>query len=214
MSLVATAPLRQQLRQQVRARRQQLSQSQQQQASEDLAQQLSGHQILQQANKVAIYLTNDGELDPMTLISALWQQGKEIYLPRLHPFSPGNLLFLRYEQDSTMVANKYGINEPKLDVTTVCPVAQLDIIFTPLVAFDAAGNRMGMGGGYYDRTLSGWSPTKGPYPIGLAHDCQLVERLPTETWDIPLPEIVTPSQIYTQALKQALSGSLGISSLN
>jgi len=197
MNLVATqAPLRQQIRQQVRLRRQQLSTDQQQQASQQLVKQLNDHPKLQQATKIAIYLTNDGELDPMQLIETLWRQGKEVYLPRLHPFSAGNLIFVRYQANSPMINNKYGIKEPKLDVTAVCPAAQLDIIFTPLVAFDNQGNRMGMGGGYYDRTLAAFSAGQGPYPIGLAHDCQRIENLPTEAWDIPLPQIVTPSQIY------------------
>ncbi|NRA55050.1 MAG: 5-formyltetrahydrofolate cyclo-ligase [Gammaproteobacteria bacterium] len=199
MNRAATpAPLRQQIRQQVRLSRQQLSQTEQQQASQQLVKQLIGHPKLQQATKVAIYLANDGELDPMPLIEALWRQGKEVYLPRLHPFSAGNLIFIRYQANSPMVSNKYGIKEPKLDVTKLCPTAQLDIIFTPLVAFDRQGNRMGMGGGYYDRTLGAFSQGQGPYPIGLAHECQQVDSLPIAAWDIPLPQIITPSQIYNR----------------
>jgi len=99
-----------------------------------------------------------------------------------------------------MVTNKYGILEPKLAVSEVLPVAQIDIIFTPLVAFDLTGARLGMGGGYYDRTLASTSTNKlspsKPYPIGLAHDCQLVDHIPNEEWDIPLPEIVTPTKHY------------------
>ncbi len=54
-----------------------------------------------------------------------------------------------------------------------------------------------MGGGYYDRTLEPWFKTgRGPKPIGLAHDCQQVEKLPVESWDVPLPKIVTPSRIW------------------
>ena len=81
-------------------------------------------------------------------------------------------------------------------MTLVCPVNQLDIIFTPLVAFDSQGNRMGMGGGYYDRTLAHWQTNQTPYPIGLAHNCQLVEQLPVQAWDIPLAQIITPDKIF------------------
>jgi 5-formyltetrahydrofolate cyclo-ligase len=190
--------LRQQIRQQSRALRNKLSIEQQQLASEQLARQLRSHPRLQQAQNVALYLANDGELDPMPLIQQLWQQGKHVYLPTIHPFSPGNLLFLRYQSDSAMVHNKYGIAQPKLDLSLVCPVAQLDVIFTPLVAFDQEGNRMGMGGGYYDRTLSHWHKQHQPYPIGLAHDCQLVDQLPVEVWDVPLPEVITPTKFYRQ----------------
>lgn len=188
--------LRQQIRQQARARRKQLTYHQQQQEAVQLAQRLKSHPKLQQAKKVALYLANDGELDPALLIKQLWQQQKDVYLPTVHPFSPGNLLFLRYDANSTMISNKYGISEPKLDVSIVCPISELDVIFTPLVAFDSSGNRMGMGGGYYDRALCGWQQRRFPYPIGLAHDCQRFDTLPIEAWDIPLPEIITPSKQF------------------
>jgi 5-formyltetrahydrofolate cyclo-ligase len=96
-----------------------------------------------------------------------------------------------------MVMNRYSIAEPKLNQTQIIPVSKLDLICTPLVAFDTTGHRLGMGGGYYDRTLEPWFQTKqGPKPIGLAHDCQQVDRLPIASWDVPLPKIVTPSQIW------------------
>jgi 5-formyltetrahydrofolate cyclo-ligase len=69
----------------------------------------------------------------------------------------------------------------------------------PLVGFDASGNRMGMGGGYYDRTFSFKSLKKGlrgPTLIGLAHEIQRVEELPVESWDIPLTAIVTDQKSY------------------
>ena len=76
------------------------------------------------------------------------------------------------------------IAEPELDVQQVLPHSMLDIICTPLVAFDEAGNRLGMGGGYYDRTLACWHVHQlGPRPLGLAHDCQQVESVPQAQWD-------------------------------
>ena len=92
-----------------------------------------------------------------------------------------------------MIKNHYGILEPKLEVRKVCPLDQLDVLFTPLVAFDNTGARLGMGGGFYDRTLANWQQHK-IYPIGLAHDCQRVDKIPLEHWDIPLPEIITPTR--------------------
>ena len=65
----------------------------------------------------------------------------------------------------------------------------------PLVAFDEYGQRLGMGGGFYDRTLQNWQHYK-TQPVGYAHDCQLVEKLPVEEWDIPLPAVVTPSKVW------------------
>jgi len=194
------------LRKMIRARRKKLTKLQQQQASELLKRSLINHDGIKKAKNIALYLTSDGELDVMNFILWCWQQDKEIYLPVLHPFCSGHLLFLRYQQNTEMTKNKYGILEPVLDVTQVCPINQLDILFTPLVAFDNTGARLGMGGGFYDRTLANWFKeqvmttakvkTYKLYPIGIAHDCQFVDSIPTENWDIPLPEIITPSKSY------------------
>ncbi|NRA60353.1 MAG: 5-formyltetrahydrofolate cyclo-ligase [Psychrobium sp.] len=179
------------IRQLIREKRQLLTEVQQHSASVALLQQVLNN-LPTPLKRVAIYLSNDGEINPNLIIEALWQQNVEVYLPVLHPFCDGHLLFLRYEKSSMMVANKYGISEPKLDVSLICPLAQLDVIFTPLVAFDAQGNRMGMGGGYYDRTLARNSHL---LTIGLAHDLQQLPCIPSESWDIPLKKIITPSQV-------------------
>ncbi|MGK3529590.1 5-formyltetrahydrofolate cyclo-ligase [Escherichia coli] len=97
--------------------------------------------------------------------------------------------------ESELVMNKLKIHEPKLDVSDVLPLSRLDVLITPLVAFDEYGQRLGMGGGFYDRTLQNWQHYK-MQPVGYAHDCQLVEKLPVEEWDIPLPAVVTPSKVW------------------
>lgn len=188
---------RQEFRKLIREKRNALSSDTQFQAGLDLVQQFSQLAEIKTAQHIAIYLSADGELDTKPLIESLWQQGKSIYLPVIHPFSKGQLLFLQYINDEQLVYNRYGILEPALDIRFLKPVRELDVICTPLVGFDSVGHRLGMGGGYYDRTLSRWFSTdEGAKPIGIAHDCQHVERLPVESWDIPLPKIVTPSQIW------------------
>ncbi|MDA0149688.1 5-formyltetrahydrofolate cyclo-ligase [Vibrio sp. LaRot3] len=188
---------RQEFRKIIRQRRNSLSSQEQQIAATQLIQQFSTLNELSHAQHIALYLTADGEVDTQPLIHWLWQQGKDLYLPVIHPFSKGHLLFLHYQSDTPMVLNQYKIAEPKLNQTLIKPVNQLDIICTPLVGFDSHGHRLGMGGGYYDRTLAPWFASgKGPKPIGIAHDCQHVEALPIEQWDVPLPKIVTPSRIW------------------
>ncbi|EGR5123093.1 5-formyltetrahydrofolate cyclo-ligase [Vibrio cholerae] len=185
------------LRLQIRQRRQSLSAFEQQTASQQLIHTFSSLPEVTAAQRIALYLANDGELNTQPLIEWLWQQGKQVYLPVLHPFAKGHLLFLHYHTHTPMNKNRYGIAEPKLDQRSICPVRELDIIGTPLVAFDQSGQRLGMGGGYYDRTLAPWFKTQqGAMPIGLAHDCQQVEQLPTASWDIPLRKIVTPSKVW------------------
>jgi 5-formyltetrahydrofolate cyclo-ligase len=189
---------RQQLRSHIRALRRSLSAEQQHQASLDLVQQLLPRPEIQQAQHIALYLTNDGELDTTPLIQALWQQGKSLYLPLLHPVVAGYLVFQLYTPDTVLTPNQFGIGEPELNCSLLRPVSQLDLMFTPLVAFDSQGQRLGMGGGFYDRTLSQLDSTvRKPQLIGLAHDCQHVEAVPVEAWDIPLPAICTPSRFCT-----------------
>ena len=191
------AQTRQQFRQTIRQHRQQLSSQEQQQAAKQLMQQCQSLPEVATSQHIALYLANDGEIDTMPLITWLWQQGKHVYLPILHPFSEGHLLFLHFDTNTPMTKNKFRIQEPKLDQTKIKPVNQLDLVFTPLVGFDSHGHRLGMGGGYYDRTFARWFETGiGPTPIGLAHNCQHVAQLPTESWDVPLPKIVTPQRIW------------------
>lgn len=186
---------RQRIRITIRERRRLLTAEQQQQAAHLAAQHIAQHNKIQQAQTIAVFLSFDGELNTLPIIKQLWQQQKQVYLPVLHPFSPGNLLFLRYRPESPLIRNRLNILEPQLDVREVLPLNQLDVVITPLVAFDHHGQRLGMGGGFYDRTLQHWLQN-GPYPIGLAHNCQLVEQLPIEHWDVPLPEIVTPAKVW------------------
>jgi len=189
---------RQLIRRKIREKRNNLSMEVQKTASERLIISFLQHVPLPQNARIGCYLSNDGELNTSLLIQELWSKNHAIYLPIIHPFNSTNLLFQKYEKTSPMKANRYGILEPKLNCSEVCPVSQLDILLLPVVAFDSIGNRMGMGGGYYDRTLSSYYRDKWPVPklIGLAHDCQKVERLPTEAWDVPLQAILTPTTFY------------------
>lgn len=180
---------RQQIRQQIRKARQNLSAVSQQQAAQSISQQALALIEQRQAQRIALYLSFDSEISTQPLIEQLWQRNKTVFLPVLHPFSRGNLLFLVYHPHTTLIKNAFGILEPQLDVRNVLPCNELDIIFTPLVAFDRQGNRLGMGGGFYDRTLQNWQQ-KHFIPVGLAHRCQQVDQLPIESWDIPLAQIL------------------------
>ena len=180
---------RNQLRQQIRKTRANLTALQQQQAEDSITQQALAFIEERNAQHIALYISFDGEISAEKLIKTLWAQDKHVYLPVLHPFNPNHLLFLRYLPDTPMLKNKFGIWEPKFNVQNVLPLDELDILFTPLVAFDKQGNRLGMGGGFYDRTLQNWQNSSF-IPVGLAHQCQQVEQLPTEAWYVPLHQIL------------------------
>lgn len=151
---------RQEIRKMIRQRRRALTPEQQQEMGQQAATRMMTYPPVVMAHTVAVFLSFDGELDTQPLIEQLWRAGKRVYLPVLHPFSAGNLLFLNYHPQSELVMNRLKIHEPKLDVRDVLPLSRLDVLITPLVAFDEYGQRLGMGGGFYDRTLQTGSTIK------------------------------------------------------
>ncbi|HGO5817420.1 TPA: 5-formyltetrahydrofolate cyclo-ligase [Mannheimia haemolytica] len=187
MNQSSLTDLRRQLRQSMRLKRQSLTAGQQTQAAESIIPQALSLIESYQASHIAFYLPFNGEISPIPLMEQLLQQGKKLYLPLLHPFTSGQLLFVNYNCKTILKFNRLGIQEPILDVRNILPLQELEMIFTPLVACDKAGNRLGMGGGFYDRTLA-----QAPHliSVGLAHECQQVEQLPIESWDMPLDHII------------------------
>lgn len=193
--ITPTLMLRQDIRKHVRNLRREISDQQQQLAAMQATNHALNFAPVQQAKNIALFLSVDGEINTRPLIAKLWQRKQQVYLPVLHPFSTGQLLFLRYDEHTELKVNRLGIAEPPLDIRNLLPLSELDVLIVPLVAFDATGQRLGMGGGFYDRTLQNWQQHNF-MPIGLAHDCQQVDTLPVERWDIPLPALITPSKIW------------------
>ncbi len=187
--------LRKSLRQQRRA----LSRQQQQVASMGVCRQLAQLPVFMNSQRIAAYIPNDGEVSPQPLLELAWRLRKQVYLPVLHPFKKGHLLFMEYQPHQALALNRFGIPEPLCDHDSRCPAWTLDLVLTPLVGFDEQGNRMGMGGGFYDRTFAfmqtGHAPRR-PRMVGVAHECQKVRELPCERWDIGMDFIVTEQQIY------------------
>ena len=190
---------RQQLRQDIRRKRRALTRTEQLRAAKRLHAQLCRRPEFIRARHVALYLPNDGEIDPRPLLESCWKMGKKTYLPVLHPILHNRLWFVPFDRNTKLVRNIYKIEEPPIIKAPRRPPWALDLVLLPLVAFDADGNRMGMGGGYYDRTFSFKSRRQsipGPKLIGLAHELQRVDRLPVENWDIPLAGIISDQASY------------------
>ena len=103
------------------------------------------------------------------------------------------LSFLPVTYDTIFYKNRFGIAEPVVEDELAIMPEQLDIIFLPLVAFDEHGTRLGMGGGYYDRTLAHHRPT---LLIGAAYEFQRQAWIEREAWDVPLAAIITEQTIY------------------
>lgn len=196
MTIIHPPESRQILRKQLRRARRALSARQQQAAAQGLAHRLRTLLPLLRARHVAFYLPNDGEIDPRPLVHFLEKLGKRCYLPRLYPGDNNRVWFVRYRQGDALEDNRYGIPEPLLHGERL-PAWAMQVVLMPLVGFDRAGNRLGMGGGFYDRTFGFKAGRKNGRPllIGLAHSVQEVPALPTESWDMPLDVIATEKEL-------------------
>lgn len=183
-------PSKSQLRSALRQRRNSLSPSQQLTAAQSLTQTVRGLPAWTAAERIAVYLAADGEIGTQSVEELARAENKAVYLPVIGEDS--RLSFARWEADAPLLPNRFKIPEPPVGAAR-CSVAELDIVFLPLVAWDLQGGRLGMGGGFFDRTLSG---VDGPLLVGLAHDCQRVEAVPRDAWDIDLDFIATDIALY------------------
>jgi 5-formyltetrahydrofolate cyclo-ligase len=182
------------VRRDMRARRRALSAHERARLSQAAARQFARHRLFHAARHVAGYLPNDGELDATPLMEAAWRMGKQVYLPVLSNFHGDHLLFAPYWPTTPLVSNRFGIPEPIAALRHCIPLARLDLVLTPLVAFDGEGNRLGMGGGFYDRSFAflrrrrQWHK---PRLVGMAFGFQQAAALQRQHWDVPLQGVVT-----------------------
>lgn len=189
------------IRKQMRRARRSLSHADQIRASKNLFRSLKLSGLLLKHQHIALYIGSDGELDPWYFADQLTAIGKRCYLPVISPSKEVSMHFRYATPDSYLKNNRYGIAEPDLKHSTAIPNPLLSLVLMPLVAFDSQGNRLGMGGGYYDRTFQtrpdqDKSLTRQAKLVGIAHDFQRLEALPTEPWDIPLDMVLTDQAIY------------------
>jgi len=197
--IVAEGLSRPALRRKLRHARRQLTPAQQRLAARHLYRQLAQHPRFRRARHIALYLPNDGEIDPRLLLQAAQRRGKATYLPVLNPWPRTRMVFQRIEPGEQLRRNRFGILEPVIRTARQRRVWALDLLLMPLVGFDGKGGRLGMGGGFYDRSLAYRAMRKKshkPTLLGLAHECQRVDRLPLESWDVALQATVTDQGWY------------------
>lgn len=185
------------LRRALRAKRKAVSRHEAQAAARRLLTLARRHGLLAKGRRLGFYLPTEEEIDVLPLINAALWLGRECYLPVLPRRRPGRLWFSRVSERPRWVVNRYGILEH--DTPHKRRAHELDVLFVPLVAFDAHGRRLGMGGGYYDFSLAflrhrrAW---RRPKTIGVAYDFQRVARLDAEPWDVPLDAVLTDRAFY------------------
>lgn len=144
------------------------------------------------AKSIGLYMSINNEID----LSLVWQnalnQKKICCFPKIT--NPNNMVFLQSHDIKEFIKNKWQILEPNLEDLNAYPIEKLDLIILPLVAFDASGNRIGMGKGFYDKALMNIQTT---ILCGVAYEFQKVPFIKAETWDIKLDIIITEKMIYT-----------------
>jgi 5-formyltetrahydrofolate cyclo-ligase len=181
----------------MRARRRVLDSAARNHAAEALAVLLTGLPSYRSAQHLAAYVAVDGEVDTEPLLQQAQRDAKHIYLPVVSSQTPAELRFYSWASGSRMRKNRFQIPEPDTSNAVSIAPQSLDLVLTPLVAFDAGGNRLGMGAGFYDRTFSFLKAgASKPLLLGLAYEFQRCERLEAASWDVPLAGVVTERRVY------------------
>lgn len=150
---------------------------------------------LRRARHIGLYRPLASEIDPRPLIEQLGMRSCDYYFPRVEA---STLRFVRYSPSTRWQRSTLGVDEP---VGWPHAISRLDVLIMPLAAFDEQANRIGLGGGYYDRTLA---PVRDrayrcPARIGLAFACQQLDTITARPWDVPLAAVVTEAGIHRPA---------------
>ena len=181
------------LRKEISLKRKNLSKKERLDSEESLVQLWESVGDSYKKNKVALYWPINGEVATNALISYFFSNGSKCFLPVISNNEENKLIdFALFEEQSRLVKNRFGIPEP--NKSKIIDLNQLDIIFLPCVCFDSRGNRIGMGGGFYDKTLSYLSKKEKTKLIILAYDFQEVESCLPESHDIKADACLTPNQ--------------------
>jgi len=188
------------LRIEMRERRRGLSVEEQAVAAKALAKNLLHLLGVSGARRIGAYIANDGEIDPSPALLECMRRGYKCFLPVLFPGQKPRVRFAGFSEKSQLHLNRFGIPEPLVTQRNCLDATKLEWIFLPLVAFDTSGNRLGMGGGYYDSSLApirhrvNW---RRPRLVGLAYEFQRIEQWVVDDWDVPMHGILTNERFYS-----------------
>ncbi len=179
---------KQELRKQISARRKALDADWLQAASARVGDNLLSTDVFQKAKTVALYMAFGGEVDLSPLFSSCWKLGKRTCIP---VFNAELKLYEMAEitADTSFRSGRYGIKEPISPA--LCPKESIDLMAVPGLAFDPSGNRLGRGGGYYDRLLEGFKGVA----AAVAFDFQILSEVPFADHDKPVDFIISETKV-------------------
>ena len=155
------------------------------------------HHLLAKDRRIGIYMPTNSEIDVKPLLNRALSMGAQCFLPIVPKRGQKRMWFSEMGEHPAWVLNRYGIAEYRHPLAKRVRVQSLDLLFIPLLGFDARGFRLGMGGGYYDASLAylkRFHHWRRPRVVGVAFSVQEVERLPNDPWDIPLDAVLTEQE--------------------
>ncbi len=196
------------VRKRIRAARRSLSAEIRALAAAQLCERVSGLAAFVSARRIGAFIAFDGEMDPAQVVDQAWSLGRQVYLPIIG--GDQLLRFARYEMDTPLTPNRFGIPEPSPGSGEILAPSDLDLVLTPLVAFDRKAHRIGMGGGFYDRSFSfvNDKPSRRrPIMLGVAYEIQRVEHIEENPWDVPLDGISTEQALYVRSNQTMIEAS-------
>ncbi len=157
---------------------------------------LANWQVFKSADAVLIYMDFRSEVQTRQIVDYCLENNKDVIVPVVKQDTK-QIVLVAVDNDTTFVKSKLGILEPVIEKDSVRTLYDIDLVLAPGVAFDQAGNRLGYGGGYYDRLLAAHSEIRHLIKVyGLAFDCQLVDDVPTDKTDCKMDGVITEKQIY------------------
>lgn len=192
--MIASSENRHLIRQQLRQKRLALSNTDHELYDAIICQKILALPIFAKSQHIAFYMSHDGEVNPQLILKEAQSLKKNCYLPVLN--ADNTLLFYRYQENMTLVNNRFGIAEPESMNQSHISIQELDLVLMPLVGFDHHGNRLGRGKGYYDRTFADLQDQEKPILLGLAYDFQKLTKINPSHWDVPMHAIMTEQQFY------------------
>lgn len=189
------------LRRRLRAGRQIMPSAERLGAALSVARRVTDWPIYGAAIRIGGYWACNGELDPMPLLESAWAASKDVYLPVLVGAPPQSLRFAPYRPGLPLRRNRFDIPEPDVPPSEWLQPESLDLVLTPVVAFDSTGTRLGMGGGFYDRSFAFLRDPdyrgQRSLLLGLGYEFQKTrEHLVRQSWDVPLDAAATEEALY------------------
>lgn len=189
----ANKELRKNIRQNILQKRRALSVDDSLKAGKQILKRIVDHPHFQSKKVVGSYLSLGGELSTEPINNYL-VENHYLALPFMNIHERGHMDFFSYKKGDVLIENRYHILEPENSPSKLVIPDAIEALIVPLVGFDNKGNRLGMGGGYYDRMLKKISAQC--LLIGVAYDFQMLDSVPVENWDMPLDEVITPTHHY------------------